>query len=203
MILGGTIRLMPTITIPPVKDIEQAIDKPFEQWAHNCHTISLAIVKSGVLNAPARVARGWAEGVGAQHSWIVIGDPYDEKTVIIDPTLWSWDSSVQGIWTGTLLDGIHKPYGMGNIFDGGPPTACGSEILAFDRTGLSVAACFFLDMVEPLDAGGWNSLFNGPQQGWPAKEILTQTYNQPTLRCLVSIDILGMQTDINPQGLYF
>src|SRR6185312_17037752 len=60
-----------------------------EQFHHNCHACSLAIVRTKLLPQNARVARGFHSAIMSQHSWVVLGDPYDPKSIILDGTLWS------------------------------------------------------------------------------------------------------------------
>lgn len=70
-----------------VDEVVEAIGVPFDEWAHQCHGISIAIVKSGLLPA-SRVARGSCDGVGGQHSWVVCStDPgacYDRSVPPVD-----------------------------------------------------------------------------------------------------------------------
>lgn len=188
--------------LPQISTIEAAIGIKFHDWAKQCHAISIAIVKSGIFGKKARVARGWAKGVGSQHSWIALGDIYSLTDTIIDPTLWSYDDEVDGVWVGTLADEIHHPHGEGSIWDAGKPVHQGRETIVFDRTGLSAIATGFLDMVEPLDMGGWSVLLNGAQLGWPSNEIVQAAAKQKAFDCIIKIDILGMRTNLNPGGLY-
>lgn len=192
-----------TATIPTVEELEKAIGKPFAEWAHQCHAISLAILKTGLVGK-GRIARGWCNGVRGQHSWIVLGeDCYDPKATIIDPTLWSYDPGVIGIWQGNYGFGRHKPHGMGSIWEAGKPQHTGRDTIILDREGLSDAACLFLDMVEPLDFGGWAELCNNAIEDWPAKEIITRIAERDETKHIPKIDIVGMVTDLNPSGLYY
>ena len=75
-----------------------------DDWRHNCHNISLALVRSHLLDeiGPARVVRGTTPGVPGQHSWVAIGseiplglgpaavDVYSDTTWYLDLTLWSY-----------------------------------------------------------------------------------------------------------------
>lgn len=185
------------------EDIEEILGYPFEETAHQCHAVSLAIVQSGVVG-PARVARGWCNGVLSQHSWVIRGnDAYSHRSVIIDATLWSYRSDVEGVWTGTYVAGQHHPHGHGSIWDYGPPKRGDGPTHAlkgFDE--LSGGAKTFLEMCGELDVEGWSNLAHMAVEGWPAKEIITAMYNDPQLGFLIPIDIVGMVTDLNPQGLY-
>jgi hypothetical protein len=183
--------------------LEQAIGIPFEQWAHQCHAISLALLKTGRFGY-GRIARGTAEGVFGQHSWIVLShDVYDPQAIVIDPVLWSYDEDVTGIWTGRNLV-RHFPKGYGNIWQCGPPQpGNGIPVELTPREPLSRAATAFLEACGPLDMRGWMDLVsNLPMQGWPAGEIVAAIDDTQELRAVTPIDILGMVTDRNPNGLY-
>jgi len=177
---------------------------PLDAWAYQCHAASLKLVWEGEPLGARRVARGGCKGVGGQHSWVVLGDDcYDDRAVIIDPTLWSYDESVQGVWVGTYRDGLHVPHGKGYIWDWGRPNpATGSVIELTPSKPFSQAARGFLDLLGPLDHEGWRLLAHAPVEGWPAGEILAAIENTPGLAGRVPIDILGMTTDLNPKGLY-
>lgn len=177
----------------------------FEAFAHQCHAASLALVRSGVLGDAARVARGACAGVGGQHSWVVVdGDPYDPHARIVDPTLWSYDETVVGIWYGSARDGRHVPHGgSGSIWTyGRPPEPIEDPVSLTPASPLSEDAVEFLSLVGPLDRRGWSCLVNGPVLGWPAGEIVAAMDDTPALAGLVPIDRLGMLTDRNPGGLY-
>lgn len=62
----------PTLALPPVEQIADTLSWPFEAWAHQCHAVSIAFVKRGIVPAGSRVARGTARGIGGQHSWVVV-----------------------------------------------------------------------------------------------------------------------------------
>lgn len=188
---------------------------PEEYWAdfeeatrHNCHSASLALVKSGLLG-PSRVARGACTGVGGQHSWAVCGpdplDCYDPHVQIVDITLWSYDPSVPRIWTGTLADGRHTPFGQGDYFDGDRPYHHGGEDVTLDdkvRARLSYQAAHFIRSLEPLDHRGWMQVAQLPVKCWPAGEVIEAMWNTPKLKALIPIDRVGMLTNLNPEGLY-
>lgn len=183
-----------------IAQIEEAIRLPFQEWAQQCHAISLAIVRSGLVEG--RVARGWCKGVSSQHSWIVLGqDCYDRKARLIDPVLWSFREDVEGIWYGTYHDGLHEPHGWGHFTSGRRPTHQGGETIPFPREGLSAGAKAFLDVVEPLDTSGWIQFFDLPVEGWPAAEIIARAH-ESDLSAYIPIDRVGMLTDTNPDGLY-
>lgn len=191
-----------TLTVP---EVEEAIGIPFEGWAARCHEISLAIVKSDLIAGPRRVARGFAKGVRSQHSWVVIGDDcYDLSARIIDPTLWSYDKAVEGIWHGSLRQKLHFPHGGdGTIWQvGRPPEPVEKIIELVGYDDLSWPAKHFLQECGPLDRRGWSFLAHAPVRGWPAGEIIALMSAMPALGALVPIDIVGMVTDLNPKGLY-
>lgn len=189
-------------------DIDTAVETigmPFEHWAAQCHAVSLAFVKEGLVEG--RVARGFCEGVGGQHSWIVLGDDcYADDVAIVDPTLWSYRDDVEGIWYGNASDGLHVPHGKGpHIMQLGrpaPPDDPADAVALTPKTPLSSEAVFFLDLLGPLDRGGWIRLSDTTVTGWPAAEIIAAMDDTIELRGLVPIDRLGMLTDRNPSGLY-
>jgi hypothetical protein len=186
-----------------VLDLMAGIGFPFDKVAHNCHAVSLAIVKSG-LYPNARVARGFAKGVVHQHSWVAIdGDPYDLNGRIIDATLWSYDPSVSRVWAGKLSDGVHEPHGAGMFWDAPMPRNFGGrEIRLIINRPMSQEAREFLGELGPLDYRGWAMVAHLPVQGWAAGEILAAMDDTPQVAALVPIDRLGMLTDRNPSGVY-
>ena len=196
--------LPPPPALPPLADLEAAAG-PFETWSHQCHAVSLALVRSGLFPG-SRVARGVCVGVPGQHSWIVLGsDVYDPLAPIIDPTLWSYDATVKGIWVGFGRGGLHRPHGSGSIWDAGRPAPLRpeEEPYPFPNPGrLSTRAQAFLDLLGPLSRRGWAVLFNLPMGDWPSREIIDAAADDPKLEVLIPIDILGMLTDRNPSGLY-
>lgn len=175
--------------------------KPLKKWAQRCHGASVALVRAGV---GTRVARGFCEGVGGQHAWVVVGyDCYDPKALIIDPTLWSYRDDVKGIFIGTSTKYGHTPHGAGSIWDWGKPVADGGlTVRLTPKTPLSIMAREFLGFIEPLDRAGWGRLAGAPIGGWPAAEIIAAMDDTEQLSALVPIDRLGMLTDRNPGGLY-
>lgn len=192
---------LPPPVIPSRADLEAAVGRPFGAWAHQCHAISLALVRARLWPG-ARVARGICRAVPGQHSWVVLGDPYATGTYVVDPTLWSYDASVPDVWVG-LNRKRHVPHGAGSIWTSGRPTnAAPGREHRLDRTGLSAEAGHFLDLVEPLDVFGWGQLVGGLVEGWPAAEIVGAMLRDEKLAVRVPIDVAGMLTDTNPSGLY-
>ncbi len=191
------------LSLPPLRDLELAVGEPVNDWSHRCHEISLAIVRSGVLGIPCRVARGTCRGVGGQHSWIVLGmDCYDGPVTVVDPTLWSY-TDFKGIFLDSSTIFAHSPKGMGSIWTYGRPEACSEpkHVIKLDAD-LSFEAEHFLKTLGPLDLLGWQVLLHAPVLGWPAKEIITAAYHDERLTNYIPIDIVGMLTDLNPGGLY-
>jgi len=191
------------------REVEAAL-APLSRWATQCHAASLALVKSGLFEQ-ARVARGTCDGVPGQHSWVVLGDDcYAADAQIIDPTLWSYSTDVEGVWYGSYRDGWHRPHGKGSIWQWGRPDAALGEVLALTpRRPWSRSAEGFLGILGPLDLQGWIQLAHAPVEGWPAAEIIDAICETPhptmprqTLEGYVPIDIVGMLTDRNPSGLY-
>jgi hypothetical protein len=187
------------VTQEMIREAKKAL-APLDGWARHCHGASMALVEAELWTC--RVARGVCEGVGAQHSWVVIGkDCYDRDAGIIDPTLWSYRDDVDGIWTGSMNDGLHIPHGAGSIWEWGRPVAGDEKAIELvPDMPFSEAALDFLDMLGPLDRMGWGRLANAPVEGWPAAEIM------PVINAcvgpLVPIDIIGMLTNENPGNLY-
>lgn len=193
--------------------VAAAIGIPVERWAHQCHAISLAIVKAGLLGPEARVARGWAKGVAGQHSWIVLGNPYDREAVIVDPTLWSYVNrnpslaDVPTIYVAQRKRSIweHTPHGEGSIFEYGRPSWGGGQVIELAPEAaarLTPHGQRWLAMIGPLDRAGWMEVAHAPVSGWPAAEVISAMYDTPQLSSLVPVDIVGMLTDRNPSGLY-
>lgn len=173
---------------------------PLDHYARHCHGASIALVNAELFTC--RVARGTCRSVAGQHSWVVLGrDCYDRTAGIIDPTLWSYDDTVKGIWAGTMEDGLHRPHGAGSIWQWGRPVA-GDEppIELVPDEPFSTAALDFIEMLGPLDRWGWGRLANAPVEGWPAAEIMPAI--NKCVGPLVPIDIIGMLTNENPGDLY-
>lgn len=190
-----------TVALPDIKEIVKMIGVPFKDWSHQCHSISLLFVQSDLF-PQSRVARGSCKGIWSQHSWVVIGDDcYDPKCDIVDPTLWSYDPTVEGIWVGNAKDKRHTPHGAGIIWQAGRPPEPTDEPIEL-AVPVSDEARSFLRVCGPLDLKGWMTLAELPVGGWPAAEIITAMGNTPKLAAVTPIDRVGMLTDINPQGLY-
>lgn len=189
-----------------VESIAHAIDIPVEKWRHQCHAISLAIVKSGVLGTFSRVARGTCEGVRGQHSWVVIGeDCYDDQANILDATWWSYNDQEPFLrrQVGLGKESGYRPHGLGSIWQWGQPVPGNGVVIELTPSfELSNVAKSFIDIMDPLDRQGWAVLSSAPVQGWPAGEIFAAMDDTPELQALVPIDKLGMLTDRNPSGLY-
>jgi hypothetical protein len=176
-----------------------------EYWAGRCHAISLKLLRSGAVGH-GRIARGWADGIHSQHSWIVLGDDcYDKDAVVVDPTYWL---ALNRMTAYTILVDYARnldraPHGDGSIFDVEKPSNAGGPIIRLTpKTPLSADALAFLRMLGPLDHRGWMQLGNAPVHGWPAAEIIAAMDDTPRLRAIPPIDILGMITDKNPGMRY-
>lgn len=180
-----------------VEEFESAVGQPLTDFALNCHAASVKLVRSGAVGT-SRVARGTCPGVGGQHSWVVLGNNcFDRSATVIDPTLWSYDSDVKGVWVGSASDRPHIPFGSGSIWNWSRPIWKGGPIIRLDAE-LSEPAAFFLRMVGPLDREGWGLLAHCPVGDWPAAEILGAMYDDERVSQLVPIDIIGMATDRMP-----
>lgn len=189
-----------------VPEVEAAIGIPVEKWWHQCHHISIKIVKSGVLGTFARVARGTCDGVGGQHSWVVLGrDCYAEDADILDPTWWSYNDEQPSLRRRVGIGDAsgYRPHGMGSIWDWGQPVPGDGPVIELTPTfELSREARSFIDILDPLDRQGWAVLSSAPVQEWPAAEIFAAMDDTEELSTLVPIDKLGMLTDRNPGGAY-
>lgn len=187
--------------------VEEAVKErgPAAEWAGRCHEMSLAVLRTGLFG-PGRVARGGAQGIMSQHSWITLGDPYDRRSVVVDPTYIPATTGEAGILV-TVNMRRHWPQGgAGDIWaDSGPPPAPTGKVVeleGFDE--LSPAARRFLEACGyPLDYRGWSHLVHGPVRGWPAGEIITAMCATRDLKVVTPIDIVGMTTELNPNGLYW
>lgn len=182
--------------------VAELIGVPSGEWHHNCHSISLKIVRSGILGKEARVARGMCPKVPSQHSWITVGDCYGKDTPIVDPTLWCYDEQVDDIWSGTREDNIHFPHGHGSIWAYGRPPEPTSEIIKLEHEFSSLAESF-LSICGPLDLTGWIFLAHAPVEGWPSSEIIDAMCDHPMIHPHIPIDRIGMLTNRNPNNLYF
>jgi hypothetical protein len=185
-----------------VADVEVILGKPLSEIGFSCHSVSLAIVKSGFY-PKSRVARGRCRGVPSQHSWVVIGtNCFSPTAQIVDATLWLYDRSVDQVWLGNASQGRHVSHGSGSIWQYGMPSSSGGEVISL-QVDLSYEASAFLDLLGPLDYRGWAQLAHAPVGGWPAREIIEAMLDTPRVAALPPIDVVGMLTDRNPNGLYF
>jgi hypothetical protein len=183
--------------------IAAAIGIPFADWAHNCHSISLRVLRTGLFGR-GRIARGTCPGVGSQHSWIVLGDDCYDPDGIVDPTLWSYRDDVDGIHAGYPEDYGHRPHGSGFFLAGPMPYRHGGPVIELTPAApLPGEAREFLAMLGPLDRRGWGEVAHMAVQGWPAAEIIGAMCDTPGLGVLIPIDIRGMLTDRNPSGYYW
>lgn len=181
---------------------ERALE-PMRQWHHQCHAATCALVSSGVIKG-LRVARGTCMNVGGQHSWAVMGDPYDKEALILDPSLWSYMSISPEVYVGTYKKWKHRPHGDRSIFEWGkPPEATGKVIvLQPPKGGWSEEAAEFLSMLGHLDLEGWRLLAHAPVRGWPAKEILGAMHKRPDIGGYIPIDIVGMLLDAAGRDIF-
>lgn len=197
---------MKGLHVPPVGELADLIGVPLDRWHGKCHGVSLAVVQAELFPR-ARVARGWCRGVAGQHSWVILSDdPYADRTVVIDPTLWTYDPAVPDVHVSTVGAGRHRPHGYGpSLFAAGRPRRGSGPVVRLSDAGLSVLSAVALSWVElmgPLDLAGWSSLAHGTMVGWPAGEVLHAMHLTRELKALVPIDLIGMLTDLNPHGLY-
>jgi hypothetical protein len=192
--------IKPRLTL---KAVEEAIG-PLENWALNCHGASLALVRSGLLPEGSRVARGWAKGVGSQHSWAMVTPQmvYDPLNWVVDLTLWSYVPEAPRLYIGKAEQWPHQPHGYGRLDFLGPDPV--EPRISLD-VPVSRSAEMFLQMWAPagLDRRAWMTLLNGPMQGWPSAEIVAAVHRTKELKAYIPIDIVGLLTDENPGGLYF
>lgn len=186
-----------------LQSLAQEVLAPMRQWENRCHEASVKLVASGVIKG-LRVARGSCRLVPSQHSWAVLGNPYDKGALILDPTLWSHTRVSPEVFVGTGKKWGHKPHGSGSIFEfGRPPLPTGKIVkLAPPKEGWSTAAKGFLAVIGPLDFEGWSVLAHCPVGGWPSKEILGQLRKHPQLGNFIPIDIVGMLLEDTCGDLY-
>lgn len=211
--------MKPYLTLEQARDaaadaekLGELIGVPYETWSGKCHEVSFKLLSTGLLG-PGRIARGWADAVVGQHSWIVLGpDVYARDAVIVDPTIRPY-LVAHRIWLnaeGILADYAsalgHQAHGAGSIWEGPhKPCPSGGPVIGLTPSfELSGAAKLFLsdDVLGPLDRRGWGQLANGPMEQWPAAEIIAAMDDTPALKALVPVDILGMVTDRNPKKCY-
>lgn len=195
-------------------DIESLLGG-LDRFAHQCHAASLALAEADVLARPVNVARGVLPGISGQHSWAVVGDPYDPTAVIVDLTAWSYDvkrpevipphsmTTVPRVWVTTGAAGGHRPHGAGSIWEYGAP-ACGDGESIVLQGQVSDEARSFLMLVaemhgrDGLDVRGWMNLLKSPVEGWPSREIVAAAVKTPSLAALVPIDIRRM-LEVSPR----
>jgi hypothetical protein len=154
--------------------------------------------------------------------------PYRAEAVIVDPTI----SFTLGMNTlkrvqlpagepgagrapGIVVDiqaGMagYRPHGSGDIWDAGMPAPDKKDEPGVKLTPsrpLSKIARVFLDImtdgVGPMTRRRWSTLLNGPMCGWPSSELVAAALDTEEIAAIVPIDIAGMVTDRNPQGLYW
>lgn len=189
-------------------EIEAAVGSPCVEWGGRCHAISLAVLRTGLFG-PGRMARGVTQGPTGQHSWIVLGeDPYEPRALIVDPTIWWYLRAPDKAFVHVVRNQprLYIPKGAGSIWEWGKPEECApeDEITLKDHDSLSDEAQLFLELCGPLDRRGWMVLASAPVQEWPAREIIEAIADDPQLgEALVPIDVLGMLTGRNPNGLYW
>lgn len=205
--------------LPSIRTVEDTIDWPSPGWKDNCHAVSLQAARSGMFGEPGpscRVVRGWAPGYGirGQHSWIVLGRPFDPDTRTIDLTVHQW-GEVDGIVDSTVGEAYQEAYNgfpghvlhgyqAGSIWDCGKPVSNSGEPVELERDGLSDMANAFLDVLGPQPVEGWRSLVTFPHGGWPAHEICEAIVEQiPRMEVLLPIDVIAHVTDRNPGGVYW
>lgn len=195
---------LPELAKLSVPDFENMTKMPLRAWHKQCHAVSLAAVQSGMLPAGSRVARGTVPGLSSQHSWVVLGeDCYNPTTQILDLTLWSYLPQAPVIYLGNRQRWQHTPHGSGNIFMVDMPQAGSGPVVELTpEKALSKDALDFLTTLGPLDIRGWRDLAHLPVEGWPSREIITAMHQTPALKAFIPLDIVGMVTDINPNGLY-
>lgn len=193
--------------------VVEAIGRPIEDFDKQCHAASVALMNSGLF-PKSRVVRGAAYGVFGQHSWLVTGDKpsdcYSSGVDIVDITLWSYDEAKPKVFVSNLMQGIHHPHFEGNLMQWGcPEVGGGEEIPLTPSKPLSYEASHWIYLFrkangkKPLDRRFWAALMtHAPYLGWPAEEITRAVYDTDALRALIPIDRVGMQTNLNPGGLY-
>lgn len=200
--------------------VAEMIDLPRELWHHQCHAVSYAIVQA-LPHGAARVARGWARGVGQNHSWVVLGmDCYDRDATIVDPTIQTYVDSIEEIVVQRNDGRTHRlPGGEGVLMMWGCPTPGDGPVIELTpSTPWSGDAQTFLRLfartvggkvshAEPsvpnFDRRAWSTMLSeAPMRGWPAGEFIAAMKDTPEVSALVPIDLEGMLTDRNPGEVY-
>lgn len=192
------------------EEVAKAISIPLERWHGQCHTVSLAIVKKKLFG-PSRVARGTCEGVGSQHSWVVLsarpGSMYEKSTPLLDPTLWTYRDDVEGLFFGTCASKWHTPKGAGDLWAFGCPQSPGGEEL-IPKEPITGSATSFLRFLKTtagtLSYGFWMRFFSQCPMANPPilRDLIDACYRDERIRGAIPVDIVGMLTDHNPSGLY-
>jgi len=184
--------------------VERAVGTPRELWKNRCHEISLALLKSDAfVGIDARMARGFSIQITSQHSWIVLGkDVFDRTALVVDPT---WSSTVMNAPMISYARNFrsHRPHGWGMLTEY-PESGGGPEVEIKGMTSETAEWVEFVRMTVdgPLDVRFWCRLFSGPLQGWPSRELVGLAAEMPELRFGIPVDVVGMLTDLNPNGLY-
>lgn len=201
-----TLRRLRALT---ANEIAHAIDWTPTGWAQQCHAVSAAIVKSSLFEpGTCRVARGSCSGVGGQHSWVVFGNPYDEKVLLLDCTLWSYDPDAPMVYAQRGTAGganrwRYRPKGWGSHWQTGiPQTDYEHDMTPAALDGDPLIALFRQHVGGPLSRRWWAQFLDGPVGGWPYPEWLPILAADPALAPLIPVDVLGMGTYLNPGGLY-
>jgi hypothetical protein len=204
--------------LPSLPEIAETLGRPLDTWAGDCHGISLAIVKAGLI-PHARVARGFCAGIRSQHSWIVaprydddgalvLGDCHAPNAAIVDPTLWTYRDNVDSLFVAYADQrGWHTPHGYGPpIMATGRPDYPVDEPVDLDADALAEfsdhAMWWHDEMFGPLDRHGWGQLAHMTVVDWPSDEFVAAMHRTPALSTLVPVDRVGMLTTYNPAGLY-
>lgn len=186
-----------------------------KDWGGHCHLVSHLLVRSGLLGEPGphcRVVRGGGAGIGGQHSWVVVGDPLEPTSVLIDPTAYGWGAADDLVVT-TVGDKRYTAHGYDprSIWDFGRPTGCTPED-AWEVTppegGWSESAQTFLDILGPLDLDGWAELAHYPMGAWPSREIIKAIIRDPGMigdraSVRLPIDVASLRGDLNLKELYW
>ena len=189
-------------------EVEEAIG-PLDAWAMQCHAASVALINSDLFSDRfRRVARGTAQGVFGQHSWVVLGeDCYNPNAIIVDVTLWSYDPKQPRVLIDRAKNLSHLPHGSNSIWDAGCPIPGDDEDMPLDLPFMHKAEPFYRMVREKVgrtDRRFWMSLWSSNAMlGFNASALLEAFLDRyPDQAAIVPIDIIGMLTDRNPSGLY-
>lgn len=200
-------------------DVARAVDygDPIS-WGGHCHDVSLRLVRSGILGEPGpecRVVRGAGIGIGGQHSWVVVGDPFDPVSKLIDPTAFGWRKADDLVVT-TVGDPRYTAHGYDprSIWEFGRPSPASPlsidgwiEVTPPDG-GWSEQAETFLGLLGPLNIDGWVELAQYPTGGWPFREICLAIIHDPGpigrhARVALPIDVASLRGSWNVKELYW